>query len=121
MPQSSMAKVVDSSFQPDVSPTQCLDVKLASVDSLVASGAIAPPDIIKIDVEGAEGFVLRGALNVLKQHGPIVFVEIHSPALFAECSNLLSGLGYRISMIGTNSWPTNDVAPVHIRGTWSRM
>ena len=32
--------------------------------------------VIKIDVEGAEPFVLDGAVNTIKQHRPILFVEI---------------------------------------------
>ena len=36
------------------------------------------PDIIKIDVEGAELWVLQGATSLLKQVRPMVFLEIHS-------------------------------------------
>jgi FkbM family methyltransferase len=35
------------------------------------------PDMITIDVEGAELEVLRGAQATLKQHHPVVFVSIH--------------------------------------------
>lgn len=36
------------------------------------------PDFIKIDVEGAEGFVLKGIKAGTLQHKPLIFVEMHS-------------------------------------------
>ncbi|MDQ6831582.1 MAG: FkbM family methyltransferase, partial [Gemmatimonadota bacterium] len=36
-----------------------LEVQLVSLDALIAKGRIRPPDIMKIDVEGAAGAVLR--------------------------------------------------------------
>lgn len=35
------------------------------------------PNVIKIDVEGAEGMVLRGASRILKEFQPVVIVSIH--------------------------------------------
>lgn len=39
------------------------------------------PDLVKIDVEGAEADVLRGAKKLLEQHRPILFLEVHPQAL----------------------------------------
>jgi FkbM family methyltransferase len=39
------------------------------------------PDLIKIDVEGAELEVLRGAREIIAQHHPAVFVEVHPKLL----------------------------------------
>lgn len=36
------------------------------------------PDLVKIDVEGAEGDVLAGMKDVARRHGPAVQVELHS-------------------------------------------
>jgi FkbM family methyltransferase len=35
------------------------------------------PDLIKIDVEGAELEVLRGAREIVARHHPVLFVEVH--------------------------------------------
>ncbi len=35
------------------------------------------PDVLKIDVEGAEGMVLRGAEELLSRHHPVLIVAIH--------------------------------------------
>ncbi len=37
------------------------------------------PDLIKIDVEGAEADALQGAKELVRQSSPRVFVEMHSP------------------------------------------
>ncbi|MFZ0591991.1 MAG: FkbM family methyltransferase [Bryobacteraceae bacterium] len=50
--------------------------KTAMLDKLRASGEIAAPDFIKIDVEGAEPLVFEGARHLLDQPlAPIVFFE----------------------------------------------
>lgn len=49
---------------------------------------------IKIDVEGHELEVLRGAQETLKEQSPIVFVEIHRDHLREACKSLMTELGY---------------------------
>ena len=41
------------------------------------SGNSVEPDVIKIDVEGAEWFVLNGARNVIKENKPKIFLSLH--------------------------------------------
>jgi hypothetical protein len=53
------------------------------------------PDVVKIDVEGAEAAVLRGALEILSKRRPHLVVETHSAELERACGDLLVGLGYR--------------------------
>ena len=47
-----------------------------------------PPRILKIDVEGAELKVLKGA-NVLKKYKPTIFLAVHDRQLAEDCFNLL--------------------------------
>jgi len=37
------------------------------------------PDVIKVDIEGAEVDFLRGGLRTLKKHKPSLFIETHNP------------------------------------------
>jgi FkbM family methyltransferase len=45
------------------------------------------PDLIKIDVEGAEGKVLKGGLKLLNEHRPAVIVEVAE-----ECAGTVSSV-----------------------------
>lgn len=53
------------------------------------------PGLLKIDVEGAEAEVLRGASGLLRARRPHVIIETHSLALERDCGELLAELGYR--------------------------
>jgi FkbM family methyltransferase len=98
MPDSSMGKLASSSFQPDVESAAVLKVSVRSLDSLISEGKYPAPQIIKIDVEGAEVDVLQGAKNTLLKNKPLLFIEAHSKLLAAECTTLLEGLDYRVSV-----------------------
>jgi precorrin-6B methylase 2 len=53
------------------------------------------PDLLKIDVEGAELDVLRGAERLLAQRRPHLVVETHGLEFEADCIELLRRHGYR--------------------------
>ena len=57
-----------------------------------------PPTLIKIDVEGAEGRVLRGAVALLERQAPTVLCEIHGDATRSEVFALLAA--YEIETVG---------------------
>lgn len=65
-------------------------VPMRTVDSL----EISPIDFIKIDVEGHEFEVLRGAYETLSKQNPIVYVEIHSKDLIEPIVEYMRFLGY---------------------------
>ncbi len=50
--------------------------KQLSLDTYCEANSLSP-DIIKIDVEGAEWFVLNGARNIIIQSKPTIFLSIH--------------------------------------------
>jgi FkbM family methyltransferase len=52
------------------------------------------PDMIKIDVEGAEYDVLLGAERTLTLHRPVILLSVHSDNLRRDCLTYLEGLGY---------------------------
>lgn len=54
-------------------------VDVTSVDAAVRSG-LRPPDVAKIDVEGAEVAVLEGMRETLAEHRPRLLCELHGTA-----------------------------------------
>lgn len=54
-------------------------VRMRPLDDLVSAEIVSPPDIVKIDVEGAEREVLAGARRTLSRYHPPVLVEFSCP------------------------------------------
>lgn len=117
MPETSMAKLAGSDFQPEATSATRLSVRISSIDTLVSSGALPAPSLLKLDVEGAEMMVLRGAEAVLKSSRPVIFAEIHSSALLVEAKAYLSALGYIVTRIDEDEAlaQRRDVFQIHAK------
>ncbi len=74
--------------------------------------AILPPDqeldVVKIDIEGAEGKALRGIAELLRRSKPVIFTEFTPNALpdrsgmsAEEYLSFFYGLGYEVSVLGS--------------------
>ena len=77
-----------------LSPTGKIKVKTLTIDTLVESKEIPPPNYMKIDVEGAEVLVIKGAESTIKSYRPHIFLATHSPVLKNDCLDILDSLGY---------------------------
>jgi hypothetical protein len=84
-------------------------VPMRKLDTLLAEGAIPPADFIKIDCEGFEPAVLKGAGNFLTQSGvlgiesKIGFSSIHWPQThFLAVYEQLLPHGFRLSDLAFN-------------------
>lgn len=71
-------------------------VRVRTVASLIEHDGMAPPTFVKIDVEGAESQVLRGAGDYLFDPERVVLVATHSKKNYEECTAILAGCGYRM-------------------------
>ena len=80
-------------------PAREITVDSVTIDGLLASRNLRPA-VIKIDVEGAELMVLRGARRVLAECKPIILCEVHPPqmkncgASTEEFTAFLAEVGY---------------------------
>jgi FkbM family methyltransferase len=77
-------------------------VPQVTLDALAAETGLAPTHV-KIDVEGGEAAVLRGARGLLSSlHPPVLFLELHNQMIReqggdpGEAPALLAGFGYRV-------------------------
>jgi FkbM family methyltransferase len=89
----------DAAAQPGV------DCRLVVLDEVFADPAFRP-DVVKMDVEGHEGRVLRGMRRMLERSPGVRLMMEYAPAMMArsgvpaaEVIGLLSGLGLRAWMI----------------------
>ncbi|MGQ0509922.1 MAG: FkbM family methyltransferase [Betaproteobacteria bacterium] len=82
----------------DAAPTGTIQVATERLDDIVRRSRIGARrvSLIKVDVEGHELPVLRGAEGTLRQHRPALAIEVgnETPAARAEMVALLQGLGY---------------------------
>ena len=60
------------------------------------------PDAIKVDVEGAEYYVLKGAHVTLREARPCIFLSTHSAELRKNCLNYLTEIGYKIEILSSD-------------------
>jgi FkbM family methyltransferase len=56
-------------------PKRVVRKQMVRIDDLVESGSILPPDFVKMDVEGSEHLVFRGARRTFEQYKPHIFLE----------------------------------------------
>jgi FkbM family methyltransferase len=74
-------------------------VPTVKIDTLIESRGEKAPDIIKIDVEGAEELVLRGAERTLRDRSPVLLMEIHHICLMYSVQNFLNQQGYSMRIL----------------------
>lgn len=73
-----------------------------ALDSLLPQ--LEMPCCVKVDVEGAEADVLRGAPGLLRRRDVRWLVEVHSSELEAECRRLLMEAGLEVQVLRRAWW-----------------
>jgi hypothetical protein len=77
-------------------------VDVRTIDEMISDG-LAPPSVMKIDIEGGEYHALRGGMELLRGESRprLLFVEIHPSFLeqfgvrSEDVSSLITQAGYR--------------------------
>lgn len=90
-----------SAGAPPPNPAGEVRVKLRRLDSVLAEDALPPPDLIKIDVEGAELEVLEGSRQILRRYRPNLIIDLHGTN--AGVAAFLEQLDYRPTVLGSSS------------------
>ena len=99
-------------FDPDISTSKGhiaevgqLEVRLVCLDELVKESKIPLPDVMKIDVEGAEAEVLRGAMHILQSRHPLLYLDTHQREAHEQTVSILADLGYTIACLDGKPLP----------------
>jgi FkbM family methyltransferase len=92
----------DYNYEGDI--LKSIYVQTITLDNFITETKVVP-DIIKIDVEGAELLVLRGAKDTLIKYKPKIFLSIHSDELEMQSKDYLGKLGYKFKLLDDSKKP----------------
>ena len=79
-----------------------MKVAIINLDTLMNQFNFSMPDVLKIDVEGAEYDVLKGGVELIKKHRPKILLsthDVHVPGVGKKCLDLITELGYNYSQV----------------------
>lgn len=80
-----------------------LEVQTVSLDELVLNKKLPPPDLIKMDIEGAEVLALNGSTRVVNEFHPVLIISTHGFDVHQRCCSILESAGYHLTPIGRAS------------------
>ena len=87
-----------------------------TLDSWIAEQDLIRLDVLKVDIEGAEPLMFRGAMNSIERFRPIILGEFnhwwaarHGLSLTADCFNPLWELGYRPFRLSSRRGPWEEI------------
>jgi FkbM family methyltransferase len=87
---------------------ETIRVEVVSLDSLAETSRIPLPNLIKCDIEGAEGDFLLGAKSVIHRSKPVLFLATHGPAVHRTCCELLHSWGYGLESLDSRRLKDTD-------------
>jgi FkbM family methyltransferase len=102
------AVLASAGTPPDLAGRMAVDT--ARLDTLVEHQVIKPPNVVKIDVEGAELQVLQGMQRTLRRWAPAIVLELDDETAAAcerkaaACRSFLHEIGYRTEIL-PDSYP----------------
>ena len=77
-------------------------VQTITADEFIKQEGIIP-DLIKVDIEGAETKFLNGAKKLLTDHSPKLLLSAHGYKKRDECVAILTELGFKINHLVSNT------------------
>jgi FkbM family methyltransferase len=95
--------------------TDTLEIEVVAIDDLVAEGRLRPPQLVKIDVEGAEMDVLAGMRQTIENHRPAIVCELHDTAEAFVAA--MDELGYATSNLDAKQSLLDAPGQVHAVAT----
>jgi hypothetical protein len=92
-------------------------VETITLDKYIIDNKISKINLIKLDIEGAEYYALKGMLNTLEKYKPNIIIEISPDVLSSgeisrdDILNLLKSINYFPNKINENGeiYPFNEI------------
>lgn len=120
LPLTLSGQAFDSALRPqgqaDIGNTNAIEVRVTTLDEVIQEHGLPKVDLMKIDVEGAEGKVLKGAERVLRAFRPLLIVEVdrHREAVWEDSPEsiwaMLDQYGYDLYILeGWRIYPLSHV------------
>ena len=72
-------------------------VSSRTIDSIINSGEVEIPDVLKIDIEGAEYLLLKGGESFFTKYSPLILIETHGLEVSKQCISFLFDHGYNVA------------------------
>jgi FkbM family methyltransferase len=90
-----MSQLEIAAVEKNIAGRPRINTAIATLDTFVLDQSNPPPDLIKIDVEGAEAMVIAGGMRTLERYSPKILIEIHGLGNAGRTYELLEGLNYQ--------------------------
>jgi FkbM family methyltransferase len=91
-----------------------------AIDEFIAGQSLSKPNLLKIDVEGAEALVLQGAEILLTRDGPEIWLALHGKKAMSDCTQLLKSFGYSLYRLDGSQADEIDVDEIVAKKEGSR-
>jgi len=91
-----------------------LEVQSVCLDQFLEKQSLPDPALLKIDVEGAEARVLKGAKELLFRAHPILVLALHGADQKVECFEILRSFGYSVKGLTGRAIASPAVMPNEI-------
>jgi Methyltransferase FkbM domain len=95
-PGTAAFRTEETGYMGQLHPDGELTVPVVTLDDLAATHQVRA-DVVKLDVEGGEAEVLRGARRILTEDRPVVFLATHGTEPHARSCAALTELDYELT------------------------
>lgn len=67
---------------------------MTTLDDYLDASSPLPPNVMKVDIEGAEVDMLEGSQDCISRYRPLIFLAVHSPQLMKEVEKICASIEY---------------------------
>jgi FkbM family methyltransferase len=94
--------VDNSTFAGHLATNGEIEVNKVRLDDLWAQEKLPLPNVVKLDVEGAEFAVLAGGYRLFQAARPVIFLATHGVEMNYRCKEWLQAAGYKLSVLNSS-------------------